>query len=183
MPAWLGSSCTAVFNSACCSPVSAGGNLLTAQMTAPGDHPPQTSWPIDLWCGHPDPTPDLPPPPSIPEPAAISRATFLALAASTPDTSVVVPQPHPFATAPVMAPSPSRPTATPTPISLAAQLIHHQFYPTPMRVSPWLWFRVWVPYPRLPRQRLTAHGAHVVQRWISSPDGSELTRYRRRINT
>ena len=124
MPAWRGASCTAAFNSARCSPVSAGGNLLTAQMTAPWDRPPQTSWPIGLWCGHPDPTPDLPPSPSIPRvkhgagsgPAATSRATFPALGASAPDTSVVVPQPHPFATTPAVAPSPSCPTATPTPM-------------------------------------------------------------------
>ena len=117
MPARLGTSCTASFNSACCSPVSAGGNLLTDQMTVPGDHPPQTSWSIDLWCGHPGPTPELPPSPSIPGPAAISRATSPFPVASAPDTYAVVPQPHPSATVPAASPSPSCPTATPTPIS------------------------------------------------------------------
>ncbi len=119
-------------------------------MTTPGGHAPQTSWPIGLWCEPPDPGHHLPPSLSIPRvkhgagsgPVATSRPIFPVPVASTPDTSVVVPQPHPFTTAPAMAPSPSSPTATPTPISLAAQLIHHQFYPTPMRVSPWSRFSV-----------------------------------------
>ena len=47
-------------------PAQRGGNLPTAQMTTLWDNPPQTSWPIGLWCEHPDPTPGLPPSPSIP---------------------------------------------------------------------------------------------------------------------
>ena len=95
------------------APQLAGGNLQSDQMTAPWDQPPQTSQPIGLWCGHPVPAPDLPLLPSIPASAAISRPTSLFPVASAPDTSAAVPQPRPFATAPVAAPSPSYPNPTP----------------------------------------------------------------------
>ena len=91
-----------------------GGDLPTAQKPAPSDRLPRMPRPIGQWCGHPFPTPELPPRPSNPAPAATARATFPAPVASEPDTSAVVPQPHPFATAPAVAPSPSCPTATPT---------------------------------------------------------------------
>ena len=120
MPAWLGASCTAACNSACCSPLSAEGNPPTVQMTTPGDHPPQTSRAIGLWCEHPDPGHSLPPSPSISRvkhgagsgPAATSRVTSPSLVASTPDTSFVVPQSHPNATAQAAYPSPSCPQTT-----------------------------------------------------------------------
>ena len=105
-------------------------------------------WPIGQWCGHPFPTPELPPLPSNPAPAATARATFPAPVASEPDTSAVVPQPHPFATAPAVAPSLSCPTATPNSDLFTNQLNHRQCYPTPMRVSPWLQFRSGTSRPR-----------------------------------
>ena len=143
MPACDGNSCTAAFNSACCSPFSAGGNLPTAQKPAPSDRLPRMPRPIGQWCGHPFPTPEPPPRPSNPAPAATARATFPAPVASEPDTSAVVPQPHPFATAPAALPSPTYPTATPNSDLFTDQLNHRQCYPTPMRVSPWLQFSCW----------------------------------------
>ena len=114
MPACDGNSCTAAFNSACCSPFSSGGNLPSAQKTVPSDRLPRMPQLIGQWCEHPSPAPGPPPRPSNPAPAVIARATFPAPMAWAPDTSAVAPQPHPFATVPTVAPSPACPTATPT---------------------------------------------------------------------
>ena len=73
MPPCDGDPCTTPFNSACCSSFSAGGNLPTAQKTAPSDRLPQMPWSIGQWCGHPCPTPGLPPRPSNPRVAARGR--------------------------------------------------------------------------------------------------------------
>ncbi len=157
MPAWLGASRTAAFNSACCSPGSAGGNLPTAPMTAPSDHPPRRSWPIGLWCGHPDPRLGLPPLPSNPAPTATPRASVLAPEVSALGTSAVAPQPRPFATAPAVAPSLACPRQTP-PMPPTDYLNCLQFYPPLMRVSPWLWFSITVALELRASERVSCKG-------------------------
>ena len=100
-------------------------------------------WPIGQWCGHPVPTPGLPPQPSNPAPAAIARATVPAPGASalgyirrrTSASSMR----HRSSSAPISRHThqqPPRQLPQPT-VPIAPNSTQHL-----MRVSPWLRFRI-----------------------------------------
>ena len=142
MPEAAGDRCTASFNSSCRAWSRAGGNHRSARISGLPDHPPQTPTPIALWYAGPVPRPPPWPLPSGPGPATALRTTFPALWASAPGSSAAAGPWSPSPTVPetglslsLPSPHPSRPQRSPNSIT-------SPIYPTRLRISPWLWFRI-----------------------------------------
>ena len=115
MPTCDGDSCTAAFNSACCSPSRVGEPPVCPKTSADG--PPSvkaTAQRPMVWASLP--TPRLPPLRSSPASITTMRATAPALGALALGKSAAVPQLRPIANAPAAPSAPSCPTATPTPV-------------------------------------------------------------------